>query len=391
MDCVRVAVIGAGNMGYAHANNIRAGKVPGMTLAAVCDIDEGKRSRIAVEMPEVKIYSDSRELLAAHVADAVIIATPHYLHPVIAAEAFRQGYHVLSEKPAGVYAGAVREMMREADASGKVFGIMFNQRTNPLFRKAREIVISGQLGLPKRLSWTVTNWYRTQHYYDSGTWRATWRGEGGGVLLNQAPHNLDVWQWIFGMPLSVRADCRVARYHNIEVEDEATIYAVYENGATATFITSTGEFPGTNRLEIAGDLGKIVLEDGKIKWWKLKVHEREFSFTSQKDFDKIPFDYEEITLTEKETGHLGILANFAGAILTGEELIAPGRDGINELMISNAAYLSSWQGGRKVNLPPDDAEFFSELERRVMQSAVKGGGESGQGSREYSERWQVRW
>jgi predicted dehydrogenase len=193
------------------------------------------------------------------------------------------------------------------------------------------------------------------------------------------------------MPGSVRADCRVARYHNIEVEDEATIYAVYENGASATFITSTGEFPGTNRLEISGDLGKIVLEDGKIKWWKLKTPEREFCFTSQKDFDKIPFDYEEITPTEKETGHLGILSNFAGAILTGEELIAPGRDGINELMISNAAYLSSWQGGRKVNLPPDDVEFYSELERRIMQSSVKGGGEAGQGSREYSERWQVRW
>ncbi len=391
MDFIRIAIIGAGNMGYAHAHNIFSGKVPGMKLAAICDIDESKRQRIAAEMPDLPVYSDWHGILDSHKADAVIIATPHYLHPVIAAEAFRKGYHVLTEKPAGVYAGAVREMIKEAGASGRVFGIMFNQRTNPLFRKAREIVRTGQLGVPKRLSWTVTNWYRTQHYYDSGAWRATWRGEGGGVLLNQAPHNLDIWQWIFGMPESVRADCRVARYHNIEVEDEATIYAVYENGASATFITSTGEFPGTNRLEIAGDLGKLVLEDGIIKWWKLKTPEREFCFQSQKDFDKIPFDYEEITPTEKETGHLGILANFAGAVLRGEELIAPGEEGINELMISNAAYLSSWQGGRKVILPPDDAEFFSELERRAMRSSVKEAGEAGHGSREYSERWQVRW
>ncbi len=394
MDTIKVAIIGVGNMGYAHAKNIGAGKVEGMRLAAVCDIDLSKLQRIKEEIPEAETFTDWRDTLSVRVADAVIIATPHYLHPTIAAEAFDNGYHVLTEKPAGVNAGAVCEMIEAAKRSGKVFGIMFNQRTNPLFREAREIVRSGRLGVPKRLSWTITNWYRTQHYYNSGSWRATWRGEGGGVLINQAPHNLDIWQWIFGMPDAVRADCRVAVYHNIEVEDEATIYAEYKNGATATFITSTGEFPGTNRLEIAGDLGKLVLEEGRLKWWRLKVPEREFCFASQKSFEKIPFDYEEIIPDEKEKGHLGILSNFAGAILRGEQLIAPGEDGINELLISNAAYLSSWQGGRRIILPPEDCEFLGELERLAASREPElneRGCSHEAGGGEYRERWGVRW
>ena len=391
MNSVRIAVIGIGNMGFAHASNIYAGKVPGMQLTALCDTDEAKRNAAAESFAGVAIFADHISLLDAHVADAVIIATPHYFHPPIAIDAFARGYHVITEKPAGVNAGAVREMTAAAEASGRVFGIMFNQRTNPLFARTREIVKSGQLGLPKRFSWIITNWYRTQHYYDSGDWRATWRGEGGGVLLNQAPHNLDIWQWIFGMPSSLWATCRVARHHRIEVEDEATICAEYDNGASAVFITSTGEFPGTNRLEIVGDRGKIVLENGVLKWWRLHEPEREFCFKSQKSFDKIPFDYEEIKPEEKETGHLGILQNFAEAVLTGSELLAPGSDGIYELMISNAAYLSSWQDGRRITLPPDDAEFLAHLKSAAETSSIKHTNDSPSTSGSYSERWQVRW
>ncbi|HHT54768.1 MAG TPA: Gfo/Idh/MocA family oxidoreductase [Clostridiales bacterium] len=392
MDTVRAAVIGVGNIGYFHAKNIFENKVPGMTLAALCDIDEEKLVKAGVELPGVLTYCDYRELLTAHVADAVIIATPHYLHPPIATGALDLRYHVLIEKPAGVYAGAVREMISAAERSGRVFGIMFNQRKNPLFRLAREIVKSGRLGEPKRLCWIITNWYRTQHYYNSSSWRATWRGEGGGVLLNQAPHNLDLLQWIFGMPSALRADCRVGRHHNIEVEDEAAIYCEYDSGASAVFITSTGEFPGTNRLEISGDLGKLVLEEGRLKWWRLRVPEREFCFASDKDFDKIPFDYEEVVPEEKDTGHLGILAEFAGAILNGTELTAPGEEGINQLFISNAAYLSSWQGGRRVALPPDDDEFYAELRKHISRSAQKKIDANTAGRDELCpERWQTNW
>ncbi len=262
MDKLRVGIIGVGNMGSAHAKNIYEGRIEHMRLAALCDTDAEKRMRCNSFWPDVAVFDNADDLLASGLVDAVIIATPHYYHPPLAIRAFEAGCHVLTEKPVGVSLSAAVHMSEAADKSGKVFGIMFNQRTDPLFSRAREIVRSGELGQPKRLTWIITNWYRTQHYYDSGDWRATWSGEGGGVLLNQAPHNLDIWQWIFGMPESVRAVCRVGQYHHIEVEDEATIYARYSDGAFATFITSTGEYPGTNRLEIVGDRAKLVLEGG---------------------------------------------------------------------------------------------------------------------------------
>ncbi len=269
---------------------------------------------------------------------------------------------------------------------------MLNQRTNPLFRKAREIVQGGELGEMKRTVWIITNWYRTQHYYDSGSWRATWAGEGGGVLLNQAPHNLDLWQWICGMPVSVTAQCEVAKYHHIEVEDEATLFTRYANGATGLFITSTGEFPGTNRLEISGELGKLVLEEGKLKWWKLRHNEREVRFGSQLDFAKIDMDYTEIVPEEKETAHAGILQNFANAILEGEPLLSPGEDGINELTLSNAAYLSQWQGNVPVTLPLDGAAFDRLLAQRAATSTYHDAAQAGEdASGQYSQRWQVNW
>jgi predicted dehydrogenase len=280
-------------------------------------------------------------------------------------------------------------MAETARKSGKIFAIMFNQRTNPVFRKAREIVRSGALGEPKRLVWIITNWYRTQSYYNSGGWRATWSGEGGGVLLNQAPHNLDLWQWIFGMPKRIRAFCYNAKWHNIEVEDDATIYAEYENGATATFITSTGEYPGTNRLEITGDLGKLVIEDGHLKWWRLAEHEREFCYTAQKGFFKPETEYEDIVPVEPETAHRGVLQAFADAILHGSELVARGEEGINELTISNAAYLSSWTDSW-VELPLDHDAFARELDKRIEQSSQHECNNE-QMSKNYNERWSVRW
>lgn len=274
----------------------------------------------------------------------------------------------------------------------QIFAIMLNQRTNALFQKAREIVQSGQLGELKRSVWIITNWYRTQRYYDSGSWRATWSGEGGGVLLNQAPHNLDLWQWICGMPESVQAFCDVAKYHRIEVEDDATIFVKYKNGATGVFITSTGEYPGTNRLEISGDKGKIVLENSILKWWKLEQSEREFCFECEKGTPNINCDYQEITVDEKETAHVGILQNFTNAILYGEKLISPGEDGIAELTLSNAAYLSEWTGNQVIRLPLDGKVFDSLLEKHCNNSVLSAkSGEMKDSSSEAAARWQVQW
>lgn len=370
MEYVKVAVIGIGNMGSAHAKHLADGCIQGMTLVAICDPDTTKLDWGREHLGDVLCYEDYHKLLDDHICDAIIIATPHYLHPVIAIEAFEKGYHVLSEKPAGVYTRKVRQMNEAARNSGKVFSLMFNQRTNPLYQKVRQLVQSGAIGVPKRFVWIITNWYRTQAYYDSGSWRATWAGEGGGVLLNQCPHQLDLWQWIFGMPKSIHAECAIGKYHNIEVEDDVTITADYENGATACFITTTGEFPGTNRLEITGDGGKIVVEGSKLSFWRLKTHERDFCFTSENGFAPIPMTLEETVIEDVGTAHMGILQNFTNAILHGEKLIASGCEGINALTISNAAYLSDWTG-QTVTLPLDEDLFYELLQKKIANSNVK--------------------
>jgi predicted dehydrogenase len=339
----------------------------------------------------VPTFATHSELIASGAVDAVIISTPHYYHPPIAIDAFEAGLHVLTEKPAGVDCASVREMCEAAKRSGKTFGVMFNQRANKLFAEAKRIMDSGELGELKRMVWIITNWYRKQEYYDSGEWRATWSGEGGGVLINQAPHNLDLMQWICGMPKKVRGFCAEAKYHNIEVEDEANIYAEYENGATACFLTSTGEFPGTNRLEISGDRGKIVIEEGKLKFTKLLVSEREFCFSNSESFARIPSETVVIEQTEKEKAHSGILQNFANCILKGEPLLSPGYEGINEVTIHNAAYLSSWTD-KWVELPLDPAVYKAELMKKCAESEI--GAKTAKKhnhNMEYNERWSVRW
>lgn len=388
---LRTAVIGVGNMGTAHALCIAQGNIKGLTLSALCDISPMRQEACRKQFPQAAVYSSVEELLEARAADAVIVAVPHPMHSEIAIAALRAGCHVMVEKPVDVAISKAQQLCSVARESGKVFGVMLNQRNNPLFRKAREIVQSGALGALKRTVWIITNWYRTQHYYDSGSWRATWAGEGGGVLLNQAPHNLDLWQWICGMPQSVTAYCDIARYHRIEVEDDATIMTRYANGATGLFITSTGEAPGTNRLEIAGDLGKLVLENGVLKWWRMQVPEPQIRFESKESFAPLPWDYEEICPDEPDTAHAGILQNWANAILHGEELIAPGEDGLKELTISNAAYLSQWQGHAEIQLPMDTEAFDALLAERVRSSKLKAAEHKVSGENGYSNRWQVNW
>ena len=387
---ISVGVIGIGNMGSAHTSTIGGGRVEGLRLAAVCDIDEARLQLCMEKNPGVKGYSDWHELVRDPEVEAVTIAVPHPLHATIAMEALKAGKHVLTEKPVDISVTKAKELNEVAKASDRVFAIMFNQRTNPLFAKAREIVRSGQLGQLQRSVWIITNWYRTQNYYNSGTWRATWAGEGGGVLLNQAPHNLDLWQWICGMPKEVTAFCDIAKYHDIEVEDDVTIFTRYENGATGVFITTTGEFPGTNRLEISGTRGKLVIEEGKIKWWKLDKDSQTVSCEAGSSYS---FEQEVVIIPqeEPETGHTGILQNFSDAMRYGTELLSPGTDGIYELSISNAAYLSSAKGNVPVSLPLDGAEFDALLEKLVQNSAIKDGAADKMYNTKYHDRWQIRW
>ncbi|MBQ2935970.1 MAG: Gfo/Idh/MocA family oxidoreductase [Lachnospiraceae bacterium] len=390
MNQIRLGIIGMGNMGSGHLQNVLDGLCPSVTVTAVSDINPEKLEQVKAKDLSIALFTDTLEMLDSGLIDAALVAVPHYDHPTYAIECFKRNIHVLIEKPAGVYTRQVRIMNEEAEKANVKFGIMFNQRTNPLFAKAREIVQSGALGSPKRLVWIITNWYRTQAYYDSGSWRASWTGEGGGVLLNQAPHNLDLWQWIFGMPKKIRAFCSFGKYHNIDVEDDVTIYGEYENGATAVFITTTGETPGTNRLEITGDLGKLVLEEEKLKWWKLAAPEREFCFTVSEGFYVPETTYEEFT-QEAPAGHPIILENFAKSILEDAPMIAPGIEGINSLALSNAAYISSWTNDF-VELPTDEALFEDHLLRLCREEKLKQKNLKASDIHEdLQNRWKVRW
>ncbi len=373
MDKVRFGVIGIGNMGTSHIKNFFAGKVENGVITAVCDLKQERLDAIRETCGDnVQYFLDYHDLLKCDDVDAVVIATPHYLHPVIGIEAFKAGKHVLTEKPVGVYTKKVEEFMAAARESGKVFGIMYNQRTNPAFQKMREIVQSGQLGELKRCIWIVTNWYRTQAYYNSGGWRATWEGEGGGVLLNQCPHNLDIWQWIFGMPNRIRAFCSFGKYHDIEVDDDVTAYAEYPNGATGVFITTTGESSGTNRLEISGSLGKLIYEPttGILEYTKFEIDERKFCFECPDSFKQIPCTVEQIKFDSTGPAHMGIFQNFTNHLLNGEPLLAPGYEGINGLSISNAMMLSTWKNDF-VDIPNDGTEFLAHLEEKIKNSTVK--------------------
>lgn len=367
---VRVGIIGVGNMGSSHINNYLAGKMPEIEITCVADIDPARNESAKEKLPDAVCFDSATKLINSGLCDAILIATPHYDHPPIAIEALNAGLHVMSEKPAGVYTKQVRELIEVADKSDKTYAIMFNQRTNCIYRKVKEIVASGEYGELKRVSWIITDWYRTQAYYNSGGWRATWEGEGGGVMLNQCPHQLDLWQWICGMPSKVKAICHEGKWHDIEVEDDVSIYVEYPNGATGTFITTTGDCPGTNRLEITLDQAKIICENDKIKLYKLNMPTSEYTANADKGFGRIEGEWIDVETDGLNEQHSGVMNAFAAHILRGEPLVAEGKEGINGLTISNAAFLSSWLD-KTVELPIDEDLYYNMLLEKIANSTAK--------------------
>lgn len=367
MEQVRIGIIGFGGMGSGHGHYLAAGKVSGAKLTAVCDINPAREQAARqIGGEDILFFNSADALFAAGVVDAVLIATPHYFHPPLAIQAFAHGCHVLSEKPAGVYAGQVREMNEAAAASGKVFGVMFNQRTLGVFQKMRDLVQSDELGEIRRVVYQITNWFRPQAYYDSGGWRATWGGEGGGVLANQCPHNLDLWQWICGMPSRLRAFCYFGKYHNIEVEDDVTAYVEYPNGATGVFMTTTGEAPGTNRFEITGDRGKLLFEDDTLTFWRTRISVGDFLKESQEHFTQPEVWKCEIP-AGGGPGHMGITQNWVDAIRTGSPLLARGEEGIRGVQLANAMHLSTWTDDW-VTLPADEELYYAKLQEKIQSS-----------------------
>jgi len=371
MQKVRFGIVGIGNMGTAHCKSFLSGLIENGVLTAICNSRTSKMEAIlALEGAEdVVAFTDYRELLHSGLCDAVIIAVPPYDHAKMVSEAFEAGLHVICEKPAGVYTKQVKEMNAAASRSDKIFGMMFNQRSNCIYRKMQEMVAGGEIGEIKRVNWIITNWYRSQNYFDLGGWRATWQGEGGGVLFNQCPHQIDLLQWIVGMlPTKIHAHCHFGKWHDIEVEDDVSAYMEFPNGATGVFVTSTGDAPGTNRFEITGTRGRLVCENGRLTFDQLAIDEREFCRTARAFVDPEYHTFE-VPTDGRNDQHVGILNNFTNAILGIEPLFVKGEEGIRSVQMMNAMLLSTWLN-KEIELPIDDDLYLDELNRRIKESTV---------------------
>ena len=366
MKEVRFGIVGLGNMGATHARNLQEGKVPRAVLGAVCD----SVPQAAAKFPGVPAFTEIETMFPSGLIDAVLITTPHFSHTPIGIAALEAGLHVLVEKPISVHKADCERLIAAYRPGRQIFGAMFNQRTDPLYAKLRGMIQGGELGQVRRIQWTVTNWFRSQAYYNSGGWRATWAGEGGGVLLNQCPHNLDLWQWLFGMPDKVRAFVQAGRYHAIEVEDDVTAYLQYQDGSHGVFITSTGEAPGTNRLEVAAEQGRVVIENDLLTFTRNEIPMSKFSRTTTGAFDRPATSEVATPFKDRGTQHNGIIANFVDAVLDGAPLLAPAPEGINSVELANAMLLSSYEN-ETISLPLDGARYEAFLRRKISESKAK--------------------
>ena len=371
---VKLGIIGVGNMGSGHAANIKNGCCPEIELAAVADWNPDRLLWAKENLPDtVARFDNAYDMLDSGLLDACIVAVPHYDHPTFVKACLDRGIHPLSEKPAGVYTKQVREMNEAAAKHPELkFAMMFNQRTNPLYIEMRNLVQSGRYGRIRRVNWLITNWYRSQNYYDSGAWRATWSGEGGGVLMNQCPHQLDLLQWICGMPAKIDCHAHFGKWHDIEVEDDVSAYMEFPDGGTGLFIASTGDACGSNRFEIQMDGAKIVCEDDKLKLWEFEMFEQEYSRRSTTgSFGSLGTTYREFDIQQPELPQHAIVLNaWASAILHGTPLIADGSEGINGLTLDNAMRLSAFTR-QEVCLPLDEERYYQELMKHVAVSRRK--------------------
>lgn len=373
MKKIKLGIIGLGNMGSSHIGNILGGRTNHVELTAVCDIDPEKLAAASKKCPEAVQFSSATEMMKSGLIDSVLIAVPHYDHAPLAIEAFSYGLNVYCEKPAGIYTKQVLEMNEAAKKSGKVFSMGFNQRVRNIFNKIRSLVQSGELGHIKKVIWIVTDWYRPQSYHDSCAWRSTWKYEGGGTLVNQNPHNIDLFQWMFGMPDQVMATIDYGKYYDIEVDDDVTAIFKYDSGTVGIYTTSTGEQPGTNRLEISCDMGKLVCENGKLTFWRNIMSERDFNSGVKTAFGSLESWKCEIPVEpDPVQEHAALLDNFALAVLEDAKLIAPGLDGIDEVTLADCFYYSDWLGNKWVSPKNFDHEgYYKALMERVANSKPK--------------------
>ncbi|CAA0111695.1 Myo-inositol 2-dehydrogenase [Halioglobus japonicus] len=362
---VRLGVIGLGNIARQHIENLTSGQITDCVLAAVCT----RQPTALSDDLGVPHFTDYTELVHSGLCDAVLVATPTFTHFETGACVLRAGLHLMMEKPIGLSTQEGEDLIA-LQQSGQVFALMLNQRTDPLFTTMRNIVNGGALGEITRTHWTMTNWFRPEVYFKVSDWRATWRGEGGGLLLNQCIHNLDIFQWLCGMPLSVQAFCEFGRYHDIEVEDEATAVFRYANGASGVFVGSTGEAPGVNRFDVIGDRGALAFDGERLLLSENEPGTLEFSRTTREMFGMPTSKVCDITPDRSINQHAAVMTNFVGAILRGDELLAPASAGLDSLALANAMLLSSWEA-RAVSLPLDSGHYQQVLAERITNSTLR--------------------
>jgi len=353
MDTVRLGIVGLGNMGRTHLATIRAGRIEGMKVACLCENVGTLPPLIDGETG----FTDVNEMIHSGRIDAILICTPHYSHTTIGIEALKHGLHVLVEKPISVHKADCERLIAAHTNKKQIFAAMFQMRTNAVFKKVKNLIDSGELGEIRRVNWETTNWFRTNYYYATGGWRGTWKGEGGGVLMNQCPHNLDLFQWMFGMPQRVRGFCQFGRFHDIEVEDDVTAVLMYDSGLTATWITSTGEWPGRNCLDITGEQGRLTVDGGtRIHFQRNREPMSKFCREAEAAFATPETWHMDIPVESGGGVHTEILQNFTNAILKNEKLLSPAEEGIRSVELANSILLSTWKDAT-IRLPMDSAEY----------------------------------
>jgi len=367
---IRIGIAGIGFIAEEYIKLITAGRIQNAEVRAL-----SSRNRSHMEAVKEKyqldavLFTDYEAMLSSGLIDAVMICTPHFHHPGMAIKAIRRGIHTMIEKPVGIFPEELRELAESLQTHPDVkAGVLYCRRTNPIYQQIKDFLDSGELGQLKRVTWIITNAsvYRTQAYYNSATWRGTYVGEGGGLLLNQVSHHIDMLVWLLGLPKAIQANCYSAVERNIEVENEVSITMEYPGQAIGQFISSTREFPGTNRLEISCSKAQLILENEKdLTVRKLGVEETEFNRTTNIPFAFIPYEEEIHNFEPYENPEIQarIVNNFISAVTDGKPIACPVEDAIRSQQFIIGAYLSSWQE-KKLTLPADGKAFTEELKKR---------------------------
>ena len=364
---LRVALVGFGGMGQIYAKMIYAGIIPEMQLVGVCCRNEKGQTLLKNEFSGVSIYTDTIDMEAHQDEyEAVLIVTPHTTHVEIGIQMARLGKHLLIDKPIGVSAMEVKELLRVCKEKKVSVGTIFNNRRLPAFQMAKKLLTEETLGTLHRVVWVCNSWYRTPAYHKSAPWRSSWNGECGGLLINQNQHYLDMWQWLFGMPEKIYADMSFGRYNDFDVDDAVDIQFAYGNGLHGTMISATGEAPGVNRLEIWGTKGRIIVEDGSKVYLDLnEVSTEEFAKTNTEIYVGLPHEMKEIELSQPINPYAEVFANFAAHVLHGDALYSDGVEGLKTVELTNAAYVSGWEEC-KVTVPVEETRYAHHLKTKQL-------------------------